>query len=90
MGHIGDSHPHNVPALVFGVVICMGPASVIMIACIGRINRDQGHVPHVFSGTKRRWFGLIGLCDHLIWETVRDAVLVDGNQRHGFGGAGIS
>ena len=67
--------------LVLGVVVGMGIAGVIMVPRIGGVDGDQRQVAQVFATLEALWFGRIGLCDHIVGEFVRNAMLVDRDER---------
>ena len=85
-GDIGDGDPDDPAAFIPGVFVAHGIDRVVVVARIGGVDGDEGHVAQVLAALQRRQFLILGLALHGLGEAGRDAVGVDGDQG---GGAGI-
>ena len=81
MCDIRNRDPNDKAACVFWVRVCLNETGIIMVAGIPRINRDQRHIAQVFAPLQPCWRGGICFGDDLIGEMVRNAVLMNCDQR---------
>ncbi len=84
MRDIGDGDPDDMAAFVFGSFIGMCPDRIVMVAGIGGVDGDQRERSQIFALAKVRGRLGIRLCNNLIGEIIRDAMLVNRNKRHCF------
>ena len=78
------------PAVVFRIIVGMGPAGIVVVARVCRIDGDEGQVAQIVAFAEGGGPGLVGLGDHVVRECIGDAVLVDCNQRNRPWGAWIA
>ena len=90
MRNIGDGDPDNIPAGVGGICIRLGEDGIVMVARVGRIDGDQRQVAQVFAPLDGRWLCRVSFGDDGIREMVGNAMLVNGDQRHGLGGGRVA
>ncbi len=80
-GDIGDGDPDDPAALVLRVVVRHRSHRVVVIAGIRRVDRDKRKVAQILAQGLGWQRGIRGLVQHLLGEGMRNAVLVDGDQR---------
>jgi len=85
-GHVGDGDPDDPTAFVLGVVVAGGIDGVVVVARIGGVDGDEGHLAQVLAALQRRQGLILGLALDGLGEAGRHPVGVDGDQG---GGAGI-
>ena len=85
MRDIGDGDPDDMPAGIGGICIRLGEDGVVMVARVGRVNGDQRQVAQVFTAFDGRGLCRVGFGDDRVRKMVGNAVLVNGDQRHGLG-----
>ena len=89
-GDVGDGDPDDVAARVFRVVVGVGEDGVVVVAGIRGVDGDEGELTKVLALAKREGLRAGGFGAHGFGELVRNAVLVDGDERDGFRGGGVA
>ena len=90
MGDIGDGDPDHEAAGVLGVGVRFGIDRIVAVAGVGRVDGDESDIAQVAAFAHRDRDGGVRLGNCGVGELVGDAVLVDGDQRHGAGAGGVA
>ena len=89
-GDVGDGDDDNPAVLVGGIGVGRSPDRIVMIAGVGGVDCDEGHLPQILPTVRRRNLQRIRFAQDRFGEGVAQPVLVDGDQADrplSFGGA---
>ncbi len=90
MRHIRDGYPDDMAAGVAFIAVRLRIDRIVMVAGIGGVDGDEGHVAQIVPAAHGRGFHSIGLGDHAVGEGVADAVLMDRDERNGLRSRGVA